>query len=41
VSIITLLAWESNALDAGIKDSGVDDAVKRFLSEGPDARNFR
>jgi hypothetical protein len=37
VSIITLLAWQSNALDAGIKDSGVDDAVKRFLAEGPDA----
>jgi hypothetical protein len=41
VSIITLLAWHSNALDAGIKDSGVDDAVNRFLSEGPDARNAR
>jgi hypothetical protein len=41
VSIITLLAWQSNTLDAGIKDSGVDDAVKRFLSEGPDARNAR
>jgi hypothetical protein len=41
VSIITLLAWQSNALDAGIKDSGVDDAVKRFLLEGPDARNTR
>ena len=41
VSIITLLAWQSNALDAGIKDSGVDDAVKRFLSEGPDTRNAR
>jgi hypothetical protein len=41
VSIITLLAWQSNALDADIKDSGVDDAVKRFLSEGPDAGNAR
>jgi hypothetical protein len=41
VSIITLLAWQSNALDAGIKDSGVDDAVKRFLSEGPDAESAR
>jgi hypothetical protein len=41
VSIITLLAWQSNALDAGIKDSGVDDAVKRFLAEGPDAGNAR
>lgn len=41
VSIITLLAWQPNALDAGIKDSGVDDAVKRFLTEGPDARNPR
>lgn len=41
VSIITMLAWESNALDAGIKDSGVDDAVKRFLTEGPDAGNAR
>ena len=39
VSIITLLAWQSNALDAGIKGSGVDDAVKRLLSEGPDGRN--
>jgi hypothetical protein len=37
VSIVTLLAWQSNALDAGIKDSGVDDAVKRFLVEGPGA----
>jgi hypothetical protein len=41
VSIITLLAWESNELDAGIKDSGVDDAVKRFLKEGQDAGNAR
>jgi hypothetical protein len=41
VSIITLLAWDSNVLDAGIKDSGVDDGVKRFLSEGPDAGNAR
>jgi len=41
VSIITLLAWQSNELDAGIKDSGVDDAVKRFLAEGPDAGNAR
>lgn len=41
VSIITLLAWQSNALDAGIKDSGVDDAVKRFLAEGPNAGNAR
>ena len=39
VSMISLLAWNSNALDAGIKDTGVDDAVKRFLAEGPDAGN--
>ncbi len=37
VSMIALLAWNSNALDPGIKDSGVDDAVRRFLAEGPDA----
>jgi hypothetical protein len=41
VSMISLLAWNSNALDAGIKDTGVDDAVKRFLAEGPDAGNAR
>src|SRR5262249_43805971 len=41
VSIITLLAWQSNALDAGIKDSGVDDAVKQFLADAPDAGNAR
>lgn len=35
VSMIALLAWNSNALDTGIKDSGVDDAVRRFLAEGP------
>jgi hypothetical protein len=39
VSMISLLAWNSNALDAGIKDTGVDDAVKRFLAKGPDAGN--
>jgi hypothetical protein len=39
--MIALLAWKSNSLDAGIKDSGVDDAVKRFLTEGPDAGNAR
>ena len=37
VSMIALLAWNSNALDLGIKDTGVDDAVRRFLAEGPDA----
>jgi hypothetical protein len=41
VSMIALLAWNSNALDAGIKDTGVDDAVRRFLAEGPDAGNAR
>jgi hypothetical protein len=41
VSMIALLAWNSNALDDGIKDSGVDDAVKQFLIEGPDAGNTR
>jgi hypothetical protein len=41
VSMIALLAWESNALDAGIKDSGVDDAVKRFLTQGPDPGSAR
>jgi hypothetical protein len=41
VSTIALLAWNSNALDPGIKDTGVDDAVKRFLAEGPDAGNTR
>lgn len=35
VNMIALLSWESNALDTGIKDSGVDDAVKRFISTGP------
>jgi len=35
VSIIGLLSWETNALDAGIKDSGVDDGVKRYMREGP------
>jgi hypothetical protein len=34
-SMIGLLAWETNALDAGIKDSGVDDGIKRYLSDGP------
>jgi hypothetical protein len=41
VSMIALLAWNSNALDAGIKDSGVDDAVKRFLAEGPNPGSAR
>jgi hypothetical protein len=41
VSMIALLAWNSNSLDTGIKDSGVDDAVKRFLAEGPSAGNVR
>lgn len=41
VSMIALLAWNSNALDPGIKDTGVDDAVRRFLREGPDAGNAR
>jgi len=41
VSMIALLAWNSNALDPGIKDTGVDDAVRRFLAEGPDAGNIR
>jgi hypothetical protein len=41
VSMIALLAWNSNALDPGIKDTGVDVAVKRFLTEGPDAGNAR
>lgn len=35
ISLIALLAWESNSLDAGIKGSGVDDGIKRFLKEGP------
>jgi hypothetical protein len=39
VSMIALLAWNSNALDPGIKDTGVDDAVRRFLREGPDTGN--
>ncbi len=37
VSVIALLSWESNALDTGIKDSGVDDAVKLYLAQGPNA----
>ena len=37
VSVIALLSWESNAFDTGIKDSGVDDAVKQYLTQGPDA----
>ncbi len=37
VSVVALLSWESNALDTGIKDSGVDDAVKLYLAQGPDA----
>jgi hypothetical protein len=41
VSMVALLAWNSNALDPGIKDTGVDDAVKRFVTEGPDAKNAR
>jgi hypothetical protein len=41
VSMIGLLAWNSNALDPGIKDTGVDDAVKRFLAEGPGAERAR
>ena len=41
VSMIALLAWNSNALDPGIKDTGVDDAVRRFLAEGPDAGSAR
>jgi hypothetical protein len=39
--MVALLAWNSNALDPGIKDTGVDDAVKRFVTEGPDAKNAR
>jgi hypothetical protein len=35
VSMIALLAWKSNTLDTGIKASGVDDAVKRYLLQGP------
>jgi hypothetical protein len=37
VSMIALLAGNANGLDPGIQDTGVDDAVKRFLTEGPDA----
>jgi hypothetical protein len=37
VSMIALLAWNSTVLDPGVKDTGVDDAVKRFLIEGPDS----
>jgi hypothetical protein len=34
-SVVALLAWESNSLDRGIRDSGVDDGVKLYLSRGP------
>ena len=34
VSLIALLAWKSNSLDVGIKDSGVDDGVKTYLGQG-------
>ena len=40
VSVVALLSWESNALDTGIKDSGVDDAVRDYLAHGPNARNL-
>ncbi len=33
VSAVALLAWNSNALDAGIKDSGVDDGIRKFLEQ--------
>jgi hypothetical protein len=32
VSVVALLAWESNSLDAGIKDSGIDDGIKGYLN---------
>jgi hypothetical protein len=35
ISMVGLLAWESNALDAGIKDTGIDDGVKLYLRRGP------
>jgi hypothetical protein len=34
-SVVAFLAWESNSLDRGIRDSGVDDGVKMYLSRGP------
>lgn len=34
VRVIAPLAWETNNLDIGIKDSGVDDGIKAFIEEG-------
>jgi hypothetical protein len=33
MSASTHLAWQSDAIDAGINDPGVGDAAKRFLHE--------
>ena len=33
--VIAPIAWESNALDQGIRDSGVDAGIRQFLKHGP------
>ncbi len=33
--VVAPLSWESNALDQGIKDSGVDAGIKKYLLVGP------
>jgi len=35
VRVIAPLSWESNSLDIGIKDSGVDEGIKEFILEHP------
>lgn len=39
ISMVGLLAWESNALDMGVKDTGIDDGVKHYLANGPDQKD--
>ena len=33
--VVCPLSWLSNALDTGIKDSRMDDGIKRFVQQGP------
>ena len=33
--VVAPISWESNSLDKGIRDSGVDVGIRRFLEHGP------
>ncbi len=35
IEAIAWLSWNSNTLDSGIKDSGIDDGIKTYLKNGP------